>query len=378
MRIVVYAPNLIGDSVMATPLLRALRGGWPDGRLDLIVRPQVAPVFDGNPWIDERIRFDPRGRDASFSARAVVARLRRERYDLGILLPNSFRSAWILWRGGVARRIGYARGGRGPLLTDRLIAPRQNWRTYLPVPAVDYYGALLGPLGIAGASMRCELFTTPENEAAADAVWSRLGLGEGGRPVVVLNTGGAFGPAKSWPAESFAELARWLAASDGADVLVICGPAERDVARLIAAHAQHPRVMSLADETLSIGLSKACVRRASAMVTTDSGPRHFATGFGTPVVTLFGPTHIAWTRTYHPQAVHLRVPVPCGPCQRPTCHEGHHRCMRDLDVASVHMAVKRFLPAPGPSSAIPRPHVRRPGFSPSSSPSPPIERPSPP
>ena len=72
------------------------------------------------------------------------------------------------------------------------------------------------------------------------------------------------------------------------------------------------------------------MRRSALMITTDSGPRHFAAAFGTPVITLFGPTHIAWTRTYHPQAWHIIHKVPCGPCQRPVCPEGHHRCMRDL------------------------------------------------
>jgi heptosyltransferase-2 len=372
MRIVVYCPNLIGDAVMATPLLRSLRSAWPAARLDVIVRPQVAPVLDGNPWTDDRILFDPRGRSSETSARALVKRLRSEPYDLGILLPNSFRSASMLWQGRVRRRIGYARGGRGLLLTDRLTAPRLGWRHYLPVPAVEYYQALLDPLGVPRGPLRPELFTTQADEQAADDVWSSLKLGDCGRPVVVLNTGGAFGPAKSWPVESFAELARWLADRDGADVLAICGPAERQPARAIVAGAGHPRTFSLADFPPSIGLSKACVKRAHVMVTTDSGPRHFATGFGTPVVTLFGPTHIAWTRTYHPQAVHLRVPVPCGPCQKPRCHEGHHRCMRDLDVASVHAAVVRYLPtAPVASPAIPRPHL---GHRPAPSHSP-IERP---
>src|SRR5262249_340740 len=77
--------------------------------------------------------------------------------------------------------------------------------------------------------------------------------------------------------------------------------------------------------------------------TTDSGPRHFAAAFQTPVITLFGPTHIAWTRTYHPQALHLFHPVDCGPCQRPVCPEGHHRCMRELTPDQVYQAALRML-----------------------------------
>ena len=118
-------------------------------------------------------------------------------------------------------------------------------------------------------------------------------------------------------------------------VLVLCGPDEREPAREIVQLAGHPRVVSLADQPLGIGLTKACVRRSALLITTDSGPRHFAAAFDTPVITLFGPTHIAWTRTYHPQAWHVFHPVPCGPCQRPVCPEGHHRCMRELSPESV-------------------------------------------
>ena len=104
-------------------------------------------------------------------------------------------------------------------------------------------------------------------------------------------------------------------------------------------------MVSLADQALSIGLTKACVRRSVLLITTDSGPRHFAAAFNTPVITLFGPTHINWTRTNHPQAWHVLHPVTCGPCQRPVCPEGHHRCMRELTPDAVFRVALRALKA---------------------------------
>ena len=100
---------------------------------------------------------------------------------------------------------------------------------------------------------------------------------------------------------------------------------------------------SLAELDLGIGLTKASVRRSALLITTDSGPRHFAAAFGVPVLSLFGPTHIAWTRTYHPHAIHLRHPLPCGPCQKSVCPLGHHRCMRDLTPQVVYAAARRYL-----------------------------------
>ena len=178
--------------------------------------------------------------------------------------------------------------------------------------------------------------------AAADDVWRRHQLPSGDR-VVVLNSSGAYGAAKLWPAEYSARLARRIATDDDLAVLVTCGPAEREMARQIVALADHPRVVSLADEPTSIGLSKACIRRSRMMVTTDSGPRFFALAFDVPVVSLFGPTDIRWTLTRHPREVCLQHTVPCGPCGQRTCPLGHHDCMRLLGVERVYAAVREQL-----------------------------------
>ncbi len=354
MRIVVFCPNLIGDTVMATPTLRALRSHYPSSTIHGVIKPHVAPTLDGAPWLDDRILFHPKSSDPSQRAGGLIARLRAERYDLAVLLPNSFRSALLAWRGGVRRRVGYARGGRGLLLTDRLRPDRNRYGRLVPSPIVHYYLRIARHLGCHVDTVRPELFTTLQDEQAADRAWTALGLSMS-RSVVCLNTGGAFGPAKNWPADYFAVLARRLAEEAGHDVLVVCGPAERDEARSIVSKATHPRVVSLADQPPSIGLTKACVRRAGLLVTTDSGPRHFAAAFGVPVVSLFGPTHIAWTRTYHPRALHLQQPVPCGPCQKGVCPLGHHRCMRDLSPDAVFAAALRLL---RPHSVLPaRPGV---------------------
>jgi heptosyltransferase-2 len=343
MTIVVFCPNLIGDTVMATPAFRALRRGCAGARLVGVIKPQVAPTLDGAPWFDELVHFDPRGRDRPLWTPPVLRRLRDRRAEVAVLFPNSFRSALLAWRAGIPRRVGYAKSGRGLLLTDRLGWPRDRLGRRLPTPIVATYLDLVRRLGCPIDSARPELFTTEADEAAADRAWARLGLPRS-EPVVCLNTGGAYGPAKSWPVEHFAALARRLAAEAGRAVLVVCGPAERDAARAIAAGAEHPRVVSLADQALGLGLTKACIRRAGLLITTDSGPRHFAAAFRVPVLTLFGPTFIAWTRTYHPRALHVYHPVPCGPCQRPECPLGHHRCMRELSPDAVFRAALRLLP----------------------------------
>ena len=346
MKLLVVCPNLIGDTVMATPTFRALRAGFPQAEIVAVVRPQVAPVLDGGPWFNDRILFDAKSENRPLQTKSVIDRIQRFHPDIAVLLPNSFRSALLAWRGGARRRVGYARGGRGLILTDRLTPPKDRFGRYVATPIVEYYLKLARHLNGPVDSLRTELYTTEGDEAAADLAWSRLGLECGGRPVVCLNTGGAFGPAKSWPVEHFAALGRRLAQERNASVLVLCGPGEREAARSIVAQADHPLVVSLADQTLSIGLSKASVRRSALLVTTDSGPRHFAAPFDVPVLSLFGPTKIAWTRTYHPLAQHIFHQVPCGPCQRPICPLGHHRCMTNLTPESVYPIAARMLRQP--------------------------------
>jgi heptosyltransferase-2 len=211
------------------------------------------------------------------------------------------------------------------------------------LPTVAGYLHVAQAAGAPPVAPRLELATTADDERRADAVWQRLGWTSTDR-VVVLNTGGAFGAAKDWPGEHFAELARRLAVERDLRVLVNCGPKERDAARGIAAAACDPRVASLADEAeLPIGLTKAVVRRAALLVTTDSGPRFFGVAFGVPTVTLFGPTNPIMTQTYSPHETSLSLGLSCRPCMKRVCPLGHHRCMRELSVERVWAAIDAAL-----------------------------------
>jgi len=337
MNLAVFLPNWIGDAVMATPALRALRQHFSGARIVAVLKPYVAGVLEGGDWFDEQILFG-----GNSGILTTAWQLCRRAIDLAILFPNSFRTALVAWFGGCKKRIGCVRYGRGPLLTDRLLPARDRAGNLLPSPILDVYNRLAEAAGCPPPSRRMQLFTTQRDEADADQVWRQTGL-DGRAGVVCLNPGAAFGAAKHWPVEYFAVLARALTDRRGRGVLVLCGPSERDAANRIVALARRPGVHSLADFPVSVGLTKACIRRADLLVTTDSGPRHFAAAFDRPVVTLFGPTHVAWTETDHAKAVHLQVPVPCGPCQKRTCPLGHHRCMEELTPAMVFAAASELL-----------------------------------
>jgi heptosyltransferase-2 len=323
---------------MATPALRALRSHYAGEHIVGVLKPYVAGVLEGSDWFDHLLLAN--GGSWSQSIPAVVRQLRKLKIEKAILFPNSFRAAVTAFLGACRRRVGYVRYGRGPLLTDRLQPVRDLRGRLQPSPVIDAYNLLAEHVG-AKPTRRMELYTTPRDEAAADTVWRQNGLTQF-LNVVCLNPGAAFGAAKQWPVDYFVSLARDLANQKNCGVLILCGPAERELARQIATLARDPAVHSLADVPLSLGLIKACVRRAELLVTTDSGPRHFAAAFNRPVITLFGPTHIAWTETNHPLAVHLQKEVECGPCQLRVCPLDH-RCMKLLTPADVYQTAVSLL-----------------------------------
>ena len=340
MNVALFLPNWVGDAVMATPAIRALRQHFASANLVGILRPYIADVFAGSPWFDSLIHLDPKG-IRSNRWPSVARELRHRQIDLAILFPNSFHSALTAWLGNCRERIGYALHGRSLLLTKRPAWECDASGRRIPSPIVDAYNNLVRAVGCEQVDRRMELFTTPADEAAADRVWNTSGF-NARREIVCLNPGAAFGAAKHWPAASFAKVASQLRDERGSQVLVLCGPKERELARAIVQQAGSPAIASLADGDVSLGLTKACIRRSSLLVTTDSGPRHFATSFDRPVVTLFGPTHIAWTETFHPLGVNLQKQVSCGPCQQRVCPLDH-RCMTLLTPREIFDASVKLL-----------------------------------
>ncbi len=353
-RILVSVPNWVGDVVMATPALRAIRRQFSTARIVHLMRPYVADVLAGTCFSDEQVFWPrPRGeREGTEGLPGLVRRLRGERFDLAILLTNSFRSALVARLAGAGRRVGYARDGRGWLLTDGL-KPRRGGgklgvgRQYIPVPAPEYYNELAGYVGCREVEERLELATLPGDEAAIDR---RLGPVEPGRPLVVLNPGAGYGSAKCWPAEYYAEVADALAARQGARVVATLGPKERVIAERLQAAVRRP-IEVFVDPPLGLGPLKALIRRCRLLITNDTGPRHFAAAFEVPVVTVFGSSDPAWTDTRFAKERAVMLDLDCMPCMERTCPLRHHRCMRELPPAIVTARAEELLSLSGAPSA---------------------------
>ncbi len=352
-RLLLVMPSWLGDCVMTTPTLRALRTLLPKARLTVLIRQPLRPLFASCPWIDRIVTIRPHRRGMSDTRRGslfnLARRITRGRFDTAILFPNSFRSALIVRMAGIPRRIGYDRDGRGGLLTDRLV-PRRAAGKIVPVPARDYYLGLARYLGGAEPDPTLQLFTHPTDDAAALRLLAAAGHDPAStRPLVLLNPGANYGEAKLWLPERFAQLADLLRQQCGADVALTGAPRERGILDRVAALAKQ-RPIDLPAAGIDLRRLKSVLRHASLMVTNDTGARHLAAALGTPVVTIFGPTDPAWTEIGFDRERQVAADVYCRPCQKKLCPlmgtPDFHICMKHVSVQDVMRRASELLALP--------------------------------
>src|SRR5438046_242067 len=232
-RTLVGQPNWVGDAVMATPTLRALRELYPSAHISYLLRRYVKPIYEGLPWADRLITY----RTGKTRAKAgkgtfdLAARLRAGKFDLAILLPNSFQSALICKMAGIDRIIGYERDGRGFLLDDKLLPVKERGK-FIPTPIVKYYLGIAHYLGAKHRDLKLQLFVTESERRDAQEVLVRTGLdaelerpaGKSQPPLIILNPGAQYGAAKCWLPEYFAQLGDRFVEELGATVMISAAP----------------------------------------------------------------------------------------------------------------------------------------------------------
>ncbi len=333
MKLVVRMPNWIGDAVMALPVLGSLAASGPDIEVWAAGQPWVGDLL--SPELGVRGALTIRQTKGLKALRQEAAALRAHRFDAGLLLTNSFGTALLFRLAGIPERWGYVRDGRSMLLTRRVRVKD----TIEPVHQRDYYLELIRGLGFAASFAGSGLSVTPEEKAAAERRLDEAGR-DRSRPLVVLNPGAAYGPAKRWPAGRFAALGRLFQSRDGADILLVGSAGEKDIADAVAAGLEKPALnfagrTSLRELVALIGLGR-------LFVTNDTGPMHVADALGTPILALFGPTEPAATGPVRSRSVLMKKDVPCWPCLYRKCPYDH-RCMTEIGPEEAFEAGRRFL-----------------------------------
>jgi heptosyltransferase-2 len=339
MKILVRAPNWVGDAVMTIPALEAIRRSRTDAEIAILARPAVAELFGEQPFADRTLEYENRGRHRGWWGRErLIAELHRERFDQAVLFQNAFEAAWLAWRAGIPERIGYARDGRGPLLTRAARVPEQG---EIPRHESHYYLELLcraGWIASCGEVAPIRLRIAEAAREAAESALLRAGARRGAWRCAVAPSA-SYGAAKCWPLERFASLADRLISECGADVILFGPLEEKEIAARICS-IMKCRPISLVGHT-STGDLAAFFSACSVFIGNDSGAMHVAAAAGLPVIGIFGSTDPEGTAPVTPQFTLIREPVSCSPCFLRTCPVDH-RCMTRIDVDSVFAAAQRI------------------------------------
>ena len=282
MKILIFTKNWLGDVLFEVPALEAIRENFPEARITALAPPRCREMLAAVPSLDEVRDFDERSGERSlFSKLRFVAWLRREKFDKVFLFHRSFTRAFLSQLGGIRERTGYETPKRRRVLTRAVPQPPR------PLHQVDYFLVLLKGAGLRvnfGAEYR--FFFAPEDAAKAGEILQAEGLEP--KTFAAFHVGANWGP-KRWPALHFARLADRLAGAFACRIVLTGSDTDGAIARQIKEDVKQAQVTSLCGKT-SLGALGAIFRAAAFVVSSDSGPMHIASGVGTPVVALFGPT----------------------------------------------------------------------------------------
>lgn len=333
--IIVRMPNWLGDLVMATPVLADIRAHFKGARITAMCQANVAPLLEQDPNIDEIYAFHkPSGWLHRQPRRDIIKALRAGHYDFGVLLTNSFSSAWWFWRGRVKHRVGFATNLRSFLLTDAIPFPNTRDCQHL----VMTYKSLLEGYGIPLSDTAPRLYLKEQEIQDARELLRPYGITRE-HILVGVNPGAAYGSAKCWLPSRFRQVTMRLL-EDPAVRVVYFG--DRNSVSLVKdiASTLDDRVVNLAGKT-DIRQLMALIQLCSVMLTNDSGPMHIAASLGTPLVALFGSTSDVTTGPYRTGTV-IHKHVSCSPCHRRVCPIDF-KCMTHIEVEEVYQQLKRKI-----------------------------------
>jgi len=324
-KILIRGPNWIGDSVISIPALKAVRKAYPDAYLCLVLRKGAAELLKNLPFID-RIYLE--GADNGL--------IRKEKFELGIILTNSFSSAFNFWRWGVKERVGYSSEHRGLFLTRKVPLP-QKLRT---VHLLDEYFQILKTAGIQEEKPVPEFYLPLVNIEKAAEILKKNGL-KINNPLIGICPGASYGPAKVWPKERYLEIINKLMKEQGSDIVLFGGPKEQDIIAYLLKNAIYG-VRITTGPAEDILTSAALIKKCDLFITNDTGPMHIAASLGVPVIAIFGSTNPIWTAPLGAKTKVLYKKVPCSPCYERICKKNKYECLTGISEEEVFNGIEEF------------------------------------
>ncbi|MDD2389372.1 MAG: lipopolysaccharide heptosyltransferase II [Desulfobacterales bacterium] len=336
--IVVRSANWIGDAVMSLPTLRAIRNDFPLARITLLAKPWVAPVFHHCPYIDHIMIYEASGRHKGVPGVLRLSRdMRKNRFDLAVLFQNAFEAALLAFLAGIPARLGYKTDGRHLLLTHGVPVTVERKKAH----QVDYYLGIVEGANLPSCGNGLSLTVTEAERRQAEAILGRCGI-ESGDILIGINPGAAFGTAKRWFPERYAQLGRRLKALDQRiRIVVFGGPGEKALGEWICGTVGKG-CMNLSGMT-SLREAIGLIDRCRLFITNDSGLMHIAAALHVCQLAIFGSTNHVVTAPFSDESSMIRVCMPCSPCLKPDCPAGHHDCMKAVTVDMVYAEAEKRL-----------------------------------
>ncbi|MFZ6870572.1 lipopolysaccharide heptosyltransferase II [Undibacterium sp. Di27W] len=336
-RILVIAPNWIGDAVMAQPLLQLLKRDHPQAAIDVLAPAWVAPVLRAMVEVDTVLETPFKHGSLQLRERWRYAKILRQRgYAAAYVLPNTLKFALLPWMAGIKKRIGYKGESR-----YGLINVMHHDSKPVPRAMVAFYAALAGaPVADLAQNFPkpCLQMTT----AQTGIVLQEMGL-SAQQLLICFAPGAEFGNAKRWPVGHFAELAKTiLQAHPDAQIVLLGSPKDIEVCQQIEAAC--PEVHQFAGKT-RLDQALALIAASNVMVSNDSGLLHIASAFNRPVIAIYGPTDPDHAPPFSDIAHSLSLRLACAPCKQRECPLGHHDCMNRLDSQMVWQPMQHILAA---------------------------------
>ena len=335
-KILIVAPNWIGDAVLSLPVVDGCAQFWPKAELTVLARAGVATLFEARESAVRLIGYQRgNGPHRIGNLLGLGWRLRRERFNLALLLPNSLSSAMVAWLAGVPERLGYSTDGRGWLLTQRL----EDRRKERGLHQVDYYLGLIHSLGAYQVDRIPQLKLRSKITDRAMALMEGLGIDKNDL-LIGVHPGAAYGETKRWFPERFAAVLERLHRS-GRRFLLLGGTGEEPLAEQISAEMDHPVINLIGKTTVAEVL--ALIGQCSLFLSNDSGLMHVAAALNIPQVALFGSTDPQKTAPLNNRAVVIHPEhVGCTPCFKRSCPEDLE-CMKAITVEEVAVTAENLL-----------------------------------
>jgi heptosyltransferase-2 len=345
--ILVWLPSPMGDAILCTPALRAIREHFKFCKITFlansVVREVLSPCNLNDNWLEQN----------SNNAFAIANELKKHKFSNAILFKNSFASALAVYLAGIPDRIGYSREKRGFMLTEKLYPEKLRNGKFKSVSMIDYYLAIASRINADTSNKSLELSVDPRAKETLRIKLPEVFKIDG--PIIILVPGGAFGPSKCWPGIRFAQTADQLISDYNATIVisVASNPAEQKIAEEIYSLCKHSsqaqknnsrnKLINLAQKPLSLGELKALFLMADLVIANDTGPRHIAVALKRKVISLFGPNNPTWTDTDYENEIQIIGNVYCAPCHNPICTKSEHFCMQAITVNMVCEAAKELI-----------------------------------